>query len=143
MPKVYSFCIVVVILTATSAMPTEPFTGFWFYVGCALAAVVCYFVTVFQDAKDPHRPNWKLRLSSTIAAAYLAFFLYPSVKDFELNLILIKFKPFPTIHIFIGMCSFFSISIFRELKTLGNFGFRKYLGKLGDMLKAASKEKKE
>lgn len=142
MPKVYAFCIVTILCTAVSVMPSV-LVGLWFYVGCFLAALTCFMVTVFQDKDNPNRPDWKLRLCCAIAASYLAFFLYPSVKDFELNLLLIKFKPFPTIHIFIGMCSFFSINIFRELKTLGNFGFRKYLGKIGDIFKAASKEKKE
>lgn len=143
MPKIISLCIFAILIGAISVMPTTS-EGFWYYAGCVLAAVVCYCVTLFQDEKDENRPGWKLRLSSSVAAAYMGFHLYPSVKNFEVEIILtnIKFKPFPTIHVFIGLCSYFGISIFRELKLVRNFGFRKYIGKIGDELKAISKEKK-
>lgn len=144
MPKIYFLCIIATLIGAISIMPANQSDGFWYYIGCFLSAAVCYFVTAFQDEKEENRPSWKFRLSASVAASYLAFHLYPSFKDLiiEIPATKISFKPFPTIHIFIGLCSYFGITIFRELKTLSNFGIKKYIGKIGDQLKAISKDKK-
>lgn len=141
MPKIYTFCLFALLLSTVTMMPTTA-DGIWYYVGCAMASIVCFTVTLFQDEKNVNRPSIAQKVSCSVAASFLAFHLYPSVKDWDINLLIAKFKPFPTIHVFIGISSYFGISIFRELKRMSNFGFRDYLGKIGDQLKAFSKEKK-
>lgn len=142
MPKIYILCLVSLLMGAVTVMPLQKNDDFWYYTGCLLAWFSCYIVTIFQDEKAENRPTWKFRLSASIAASYMGFYFYPTVKNLELNLWVTILKPFPTIHIFIGCCSYFGVSIFREAKSIRNFGWRKYIGAIGDKLKAVSKEKK-
>lgn len=142
MSKVYSVCLVALLCSAVTVMPSQNTDTLLYYAGCIMAGLACYTVTIFQDEKNINKPSWKYRMSASATASFMAFHLYPSVKDLNVNLLITSFHPFPTIHIFIGTCSYFAISIFREAKSISNFGWRKYIGQIGDKLKAISKEKK-
>ena len=108
-----------------------------------LMAAVMYAITYYGDAKNEYRPSWAYRLSCIIGAAYCGYYLYPEVKGLEVNILIYKFHPFATIQIFIAFCSYFAVSFFTHLKGIKFEGWRKYIGKLSDKLKAISEGDKE
>ena|ERR1700761_3760573 len=132
-------CALFVILGLVAAKETGQ--DWTYYFSIILAASVCYAVTYFRDLKDIDRLDWRYTLSCSFAASYLAYWLYPSMKDIELDLLFYKCHPFNPIQLFVGICSFFGLTIFKEANAIKNFGWRAWAGKVAERLKAFSEKR--
>lgn len=116
----------------------------WVYYASIIgAATVCYFVTYAADTTNPNRPTKMYRLSCSIAASFMAYFLFPSVHDFELDILSYKFHPFTPIQLFVGLSSYFGISIFKEINAIKSFGFSEWRNKIANAIKAKPKKQND
>lgn len=134
--KIYMYVTVFGIVTAI-----KDNADWTYYASIILAAIVCYAVTYFRERSSLNTFDWKYSFVCSFAASFLAYYLWPSMKDWTLDLILFKAQPFSKIQVFVGISSFFGVAIFNEADLIKKITWKKYLSDLGTKLKAIGDKK--
>jgi hypothetical protein len=109
--------------------------------GYVLAWAIPVYLTYIADKKNPHRPSIIYRIFSSGIFAYLALVWWEQFKGVNINLVILKFQPFKQIQPFIGFMSYIGTTLFKEADKLKARGWKGYVIKVLDKLKANLEDK--